>query len=344
MHELLGLTACRRVAIVGMAKNTGKTVTLHAVLAAFAAREEIVGVTSVGRDGERYDVLTPKLPKPPIALCAGSLVATTAPLLERSGLRAALLDETPHRTALGPVVVARLAEAGELEVAGPGSASAVGDVAQRMLAHGAQRVVIDGALDRRAACAPAVADGVILATGAVLHPDAHEVVQRTRTAVALLRLPRVADPSVRELAARTTATLAVAADGTATALPDELGLNGARCALVPALERRLREATHVIVRGAVCEPLLERLSLARPRARETVVVARHAAAVFFDQHDCSWYARRGVALEVVDPITLLAVTVNPVAPGTHRFDSAQLCAQVRAAVGDVRVLDVLAPG
>jgi hypothetical protein len=40
-------------------------------------------------------------------------------------------------------------------------------------------------------------------------------------------------------------------------------------------------------------------------------------------------------------IELKAITVNPVAPESHRFDSERLRALIGEAVGDVPVLDVL---
>ena len=48
--------AAPRIALVGLAKNTGKTVTMNALLGELAAAGEPVGVTSVGRDGEQLKV------------------------------------------------------------------------------------------------------------------------------------------------------------------------------------------------------------------------------------------------------------------------------------------------
>ena len=47
----------RRLALVGLAKNTGKTEALAALLRELAAAGRRVGVTSVGRDGEERDVI-----------------------------------------------------------------------------------------------------------------------------------------------------------------------------------------------------------------------------------------------------------------------------------------------
>ncbi len=59
------LTAsARRLALVGLAKNTGKTEALAALLRELEAQGRHVGVTSVGRDGEERDVIDSDIRKP----------------------------------------------------------------------------------------------------------------------------------------------------------------------------------------------------------------------------------------------------------------------------------------
>ena len=108
----------RRVALIGLAKNTGKTVALTTLLDELEQQGRTVGVTSVGRDGEEHDVIDARIEKPRVALAAGSLLATTDELLRASGLPYELLSETEARTPLGRVLVVRLQGAGIVEVAG----------------------------------------------------------------------------------------------------------------------------------------------------------------------------------------------------------------------------------
>ena len=54
-----------------------------------------------------------------------------------------------------------------------------------------------------------------------------------------------------------------------------------------------------------------------------------------------WYARQGIEVRVLEPISLRAVTVNPVAPQSHSFDSGELRSRLEAAVPDVPVFDVM---
>ncbi len=71
----------RRVTLVGLAKNTGKTEALTTLAAEVSGQGHSLGITSIGRDGEESDVIEPRIVKPRIHCPAGTLVATTAPLL-----------------------------------------------------------------------------------------------------------------------------------------------------------------------------------------------------------------------------------------------------------------------
>ena len=321
LNELLAPT--RRLALVGLAKNTGKTETLAAILTEHARAGVRVGVTSIGRDGERYDVIDERISKPAVRLRAGDLVASTGALLRASGVQHERLARTGVRTPLGEVVIARLAQDGALEVAGPNAAADVRAVGDAMLELGAQQVLVDGAVDRRAASSPAVADGLVMATGAVLDRDLEQVVRKTADAVELVKLPPADER----------------ADG--VAIEREIVLS-AEPPQIAALLARHPRADALRVEGALGERFLQGLLAARSGrpARELRVVVEDPTRVFLSAHPPGWYGRQGIAIEVRRPIALRAITVNPVAPQSHSFDSAGLRDAIAQAVGEVPVFDV----
>jgi hypothetical protein len=327
LSELTAST--RRLALVGLAKNTGKTETLAALLRELQDAGRRVGVTSVGRDGEERDVIDSRIEKPRIRLPGGSLVATTDVLLRASGLPHELLEETGIRTPLGQVLIASLRGHGAIEVAGPSASADVRAVADAMLSHGAEQVLIDGAIDRRAASSPDVADGLILSTGAVLDSDIDEVVSRTRDAVELVRLPRV-DDAFHEAA--DTERLLLAPRFVLTAEAEQIA-------------RLLDEnptARWLIVAGALPERFLHGLvHPAHRRRRELIVVVADPTRVFLSKRGPEWYRRQGILLKTLNAIELEAITVNPIAPQSYRFDSAQLRGLLAEAIPDVPIFDVL---
>ncbi len=353
LSELTAST--RRLALVGLAKNTGKTETLAVLLRELEAAGRRVGVTSVGRDGEERDVIDARIVKPLLRLPAASLVATTDSLLRASGIPHELLEDTGVRTPLGRVQIARMRGAGAIEVAGPSAAADVRAISDAMLAHGAEQVLIDGAVDRRAASSPEVSDGLIMATGAVLDRDISAVVLRTKDAVELVRLPSLADlhadaaARLRRLAeahgggpsAGNPASLLVSADLEPVALPPRFVLTGEAEQIARLLDEN-PTARWLIVAGALPERFLRSLlHPLRHRRRELVVVVSDPTRVFLGQRGPEWYRQQGVQLCTLGGIDLVALTVNPVAPQSHRFDSMQLRRLLRQAIPDVPILDVL---
>jgi hypothetical protein len=333
------LSGTRRLALVGLAKNTGKTETLTAILAEHAAAGTPIGVTSIGRDGEAHDVIDARIEKPRLHLVSGSLVATTGELLRASGLAHERLARTGVRTPLGEVVLARLSESGSVEVAGPSAAADVRAVSDAMSELGAEQVLIDGAIDRRAASSPAVADGLLMATGAVLGETVEQVVAATADAVELVRLP-----GVDSQAAGPEAHGETDRDGAGVLLDRRLVLNAEPAEIATLLAEHPRASTFALD-GALSEQFLEGLLAARREraGRKLRIVAGDPTKVFLSRRPAGWYARQGVAIEVLQTLELKAITVNPLAPQSHHFDSQELCRQIRDAVRNVPVLDVRDP-
>jgi hypothetical protein len=285
-------------------------------------------VTSIGRDGEERDVIDPRIGKPRVRLMPGSLVASTTPLLRGSGLAFEQLVQTAIRTPLGEVVVARVEQEGTVEVAGPSAAADVRSVSEAMLELGAQQVLIDGAVDRRAASSPAVSDALVMATGAVLGEDIAGVVEATAAAVELVRLP-LADLDGAGERVRVARGLVLRGD------PGEIA----------RLLREHPQARTFEIEGALGEGFLEGLLAARGgRAqRELNVLAADPTHVFLSRRRPSWYRRQDISIEVREPIELRAITVNPVAPQSHSFPSARLREEISEAIPGVPVLDVRDP-
>ncbi len=348
MATLAELTAATpRLALVGLAKNTGKTVTMNALLGELAAAREPVGVTSVGRDGERHDVIDFRIDKPLVHLNAGDLVATTDGLLSASGVPYELIERTGVRTPMGEVLLARLNGAGTVEIAGPSAAAGTRAVADTMLAHGARHVVIDGAIDRRAASSPDVSDGLVMSTGAILSEDLGEVVTRTAEAVALVRIAQVSDADgaarMRTLAGSEPDGVSAILDEReeAHALPERFVLTAEPPAIAEALDAA-GTARRLFVAGALPQRFLDGLVPAvRRSGLELTVAVSDPTRLFLTDRGVAHYARAGIQLRVLKPIDLLALSVNPVAPQSHSFDSGRLRGLLAEAIPDLPIFDVL---
>jgi hypothetical protein len=330
----------RRVAFVGLAKNTGKTVAVGALIEELTALRRPLAITSIGRDGEEFDVLHPRMTKPPVRCPAATLVATTAPMLKRSGAAHRVLADTGVQTPLGRVVIARLLESARIEVAGPSTATQIGAVVEDMLELGADHAIVDGSIDRRAAAAPDVADAVVISTGAVLGEDVAEVASVTDRALGLAHLPRVRDERLRRLAEGAEGKTLLVHGEEVTALPAGFALMAEAQTLPQALRPGAGGKPALVLGGVLPERLLQLLARQRRKSPVTLI-AGDPTKVFVSTRAVAWYRERGLRIEVLRRAWLRAVTVNPTAPSSHRLDSRHLRESIAGLVrGRVPILDV----
>jgi hypothetical protein len=289
-----------------------------------------------------------RISKPRVELAAGSLVATTDSLLRASGIPRELLAQTGVRTPLGEVLIARLKGAGAIEVAGPSGAAEVREVSDAMLSFGAEQVLIDGAIDRRAASSPDVADGLLMSTGAILSEDIAEVVRRTAEAVELVRLPSLSeeDPDGRRLLESATGErrpLLLGAGMEPVELPGRFVLTAGESEMLALLGEH-PDGDRLLVAGALPEAFVRDLATAaRRRGKAMRVLVADPTKVFLHERGYGHYRRLGVSIETLRPIDLRALTVNPVAPQSHSFDSAQLRSMLTDTIPGLEIFDVMHP-
>ena len=196
LASIVASAGISRLALIGLAKNAGKTTATNHLLAAllqqgyYAPRE--LALTSLGLDGEAVDAMT-GLPKPRYVPDAGVLVATTLDLLrqaDREGAQVEYLRQLPGRTALGPVMLARILRPGRVVIAGPTLLRDVRSALDEAQALGARLGIIDGAINRTGAAAPAVSDACIICTGASVAATPELVARRTVNVLCRLSVPR----------------------------------------------------------------------------------------------------------------------------------------------------------
>ena len=82
-----------------MAKNAGKTVTLNALLDEAYEEGICIGLTSIGRDGEKQDIVT-FTEKPMIYAYEGTIIATSEILFEVSEAKMEILEITDFYTSM----------------------------------------------------------------------------------------------------------------------------------------------------------------------------------------------------------------------------------------------------
>jgi hypothetical protein len=307
LYDIITRSGSRSLAVVGLVKNAGKTTVVNALM---ANCPHVFGLTSLGLDGERTDHLT-GLAKPSIAPPVGTLVATTRGSLERSRYAMQALEELPFHTPLGRVIIGRATGDGAVEVSGPTTLAELGVAVARLQALGAEQVIIDGAINRIGSASPRVSDGVVVATGGMVGDTLDDVLETTVGAIDLLMLPGVGPETtklVEEHAAAGSRAVAFTAGGVAH--PLELATVVGEGVTVAREIERLGADT-LLVGGALTQEFVDDFTRVLPPRTELRVIVRDATVLVLPPAAIGRFLRRGIRLEALTPLRVLALTVNP---------------------------------
>ncbi|MDD4309742.1 MAG: hypothetical protein PHO32_05135, partial [Candidatus Cloacimonetes bacterium] len=152
----------QKIAIVGICKNAGKTTILNHIMQHCITNW---GIMTTGRDGEAEDVLF-KTPKPQVKITRGSVFCADSVCLDAYGSRVNILEKTVWQSGGKPLWIARANCDLEGEIAGPQNTAAQADLAERLIYWGADKVLIDGSLDRKSIAFSSSIQAIILSIGA----------------------------------------------------------------------------------------------------------------------------------------------------------------------------------
>lgn len=326
------------IAIIGAAKNAGKTTTLNAVIEAVREMGRL-GVLSIGIDGETVDFWL-GIPKPKVAIPKDTLVATTDEIASRSGGSLEILEETGIRTPIGMLCLCVAERDTHVLLAGIRHRADVIDMLCRMRRNGAKRLFVDGSYQRTMAASRDVSDGVILATGAIAGPSIEDVVRNTRKILQRFQMKKSSefgDTQLFDLTKQTSIAYARWDGGPTMAIESE-GWQKTVDKLIEMDSVGGNSADLVIATpGTVTDGPLVKLAASRLGAIRILVT--DATRVFLDLPMSA--LPRKVSLAVQAEIRVLAVTVNPTSVAGPDLPGPALIAALTKEITDIPVINVL---
>ena len=322
MHLAEEIVKYRSVAIAGLAKNAGKTVTLNYLIREAHKRAFQIGVTSVGIDGESIDRVT-LTAKPEIWLYEGMLFATSEAHYRNRLIQSEVTGIASRQTSLGKVVTARALSGGKVLLSGPADTFSLRQLIKDMLEEGIRTVIVDGALSRVSLASPAVTDAMILATGAALSPDINKIVSKTKFVCSLMELPEV-DPCLKErLEPIATGVWSIDPDGNPVSLGIRTSLD-----LKAIKEGISKYGSRFYIPGVVTDKLLQFLS-SQKEIKETELIVRDFTKLFIEPATLRVFLNKGGRLRVIKQTHLVAVTANPWSPAGYSVDKERLVESLR---------------
>lgn len=332
--ELLkSILSCRSLSIVGMAKNTGKTVCLNYVLDQLRATDKVIAVTSIGLDGEKTDQVT-QTEKPEVTLAVGTYFVTTEYHYRQRQLLSEICQLSEDTTSLGRLVTARVLQEGKAILAGPSSTGRIRTLIGELRELGVDLTIVDGALSRKSPASPAVTDGLILTTGAAIAPDLNSIVSKTKFVYQLTQLSEYEVDNRDELMQYESGIYALE-EGGAHRLPIASSLLFTKCKDI-----LFSHGNTLFVSGIVTDNMLDYLRM-QTNVKDIQLIVKDFTKIFVTPFVLQGFLQKGGRLRVLKRPNLLAMCINPTSPTGFKLESEQLRAALRQVVG-VPVYDVVA--
>ncbi|WP_424572088.1 hypothetical protein [Schnuerera ultunensis] len=330
------------ISIVGMAKNSGKTVALNHLIHEAIDEDIKLGIVSTGRDGESLDLVT-ETEKPKIFAEEGTIIATTTELLSLGDATVEIMNITEYRTPLGEILIGRVKDSGYIQISGPQTTTEIKEVASLMLKLGAEMVIIDGAIDRRSSAAPSITDATILSTGAVLSRDMNKVIEETIHIVNLFNLPQIKDSKEREILKKVLnkGDIAIIDKDSKT---HPIGIKTAlNCGHIIG-DHIEDNSKYILIPGSLVKNTIEDIIRSTNKYKKVDIVVADGTKIFIPPKDWLRFMRYGVRVKVVNPINLVAITLNPYAPQGYYFEARELLDKTKYYIKDIPVVDLVLGG
>lgn len=321
IKELVKYKSC---SIVGLEKNTGKTVCLNYVLDRLPLDGVRIAVSSIGIDGETTDQVT-RTAKPEIILKANTFFATSEKHYLNRKLVSELVDVSDESTSLGRIVTAKALTKGKILLSGPSSNFGLRRWMNSMRKFDIDLILIDGALSRMSLASPATSESMILSTGAAYSANINTLVQKTAFVVEMINLDLTSEENRLRFNDIHSGVWAVDDNDELHDLKVPSSLSTNLCT------DGIEHCKTLFLTGALTDTFLNHIRGKR-LFKETEVVVTDFTKIFLTPLLYKGFVSGGGKISVMMKSKLIAVTVNPTAPNGMVLDSEKLCKTLSEAI------------
>ncbi|RAL23363.1 hypothetical protein [Thermoflavimicrobium daqui] len=306
----------RSLSIIGLSKNAGKTTVCHALVQELKDHLRL-GLVSIGVDGEERDHWS-GLPKPPIYVSTGNIVATANTLFDQQAGNWEVLCHTGIHSILGEIYLAKAKQDTYIKLAGIPTLSGIQKVLSQMDRWGVDLVLVDGAYDRRVSASPGVTDASVLVVGASMGHSLQKIAAKVEETLHLFRLPACEDEKVHLFMQK------AIEENCLYAKSSERWKALSYSSLLPMTQSEISSLSKyegLIVSGALTDHNLRALLQKSPHLHIYVPDATH---LFVSLATLRQFYRSGGKINVLKSINLLFLAINPVSPDGFSFNHEEL--------------------
>ncbi|MGL4913457.1 MAG: hypothetical protein ACRC3Y_13620 [Romboutsia sp.] len=310
---------------------------MNYIISEFSHTCKVIGLTSIGVDGEGRDVVT-DTDKPRIYVSKGSLIATSKVCVLGSDITKEILDVTDICTPMGNVVIFRALSDGYVELVGPSINSQIKYICKCLNDYGADLAIVDGALSRKTLGSPSVTDATIFCSGAILNNNMRKAVEQIVFESSMLNLHRVEDKKFFSLYddIKDCKVCIVNKDYTYKNLNIGTTLN---------THKEVYDVIHdnskyIFINGAITNNFIENFMKCGEKYKDVTVLVKDSTKIFLDKDIYDKFIKLKGCIKSVDKINLIGISINPTSINGYSFDEYGFIDSIQSKT-DISVFNVM---
>lgn len=325
------------LSIIGNYKNVGKTTTLNYILKESINRNIVLGITSIGVDGEGVDVVT-KTQKPTIYVNKGTIIATAANLALNSDITKEILEMTTITTPMGNIVIFRSLSDGYIELAGPSINTQIKYICDRLKYYGADLSMVDGALSRKTLGSPSITDSTIFCSGAVIDKDLHKAVEKIVYDANILSLDKINDKAFYEVYENLKTYKACLVNKNYSFKPINIKttLNSSK-EIIKEIDK---DTKYVVVNGIVSNEFINDFIKNGSKYKDIAILVSDSTKIFLDNEIFDKFIKLKGNIKVINKVNLIGLSINPTSIEGYNFDNKYFIESIQKKI-DIKVFNVL---
>ncbi len=310
---------------------------LNQIIKDYGSHQTVLGLTSIGRDGEARDLVT-RTHKPGIFVKKDTLIATAEGLLKYCDVTKEILANTEFPTPLGNVILLRALSDGNVELAGPSINRQLGQLRYLFGDFGADKVIIDGALSRKSLCSRAVADSVILCCGASFDKSMDKTLAETKFIYEILTAAKSDyDDFIAYIKSKKENRRFILYTSRGDyILPAQ---NSELWELLKHPEDR--KIIAVYVEGALSDLLIKPIVMSGVSLRQMQFILQDSSKMMLSKAMYEKLLRKGAEIRVMDTIPVLAIAINPYSACGEAFPKDDFYKKMKTIFTKVPIVDVM---
>lgn len=325
----------KSLSIIGNYKNVGKTTTLNYILSK-AKGKITLGLTSIGVDGEKEDIVT-TTKKPRIYVNKESIIATAKSCVLKSDITKEILETTDINTPLGNVVIFKALSDGYVELAGPSRNSGIKYICDRLNNFGCNLAIVDGALSRKTLASPSITEATIFCSGAILSSDIDKVVEQTIFELDMMGIESINDTRLKNVYKKfeSCKVCIINHDYSYKDLKLKTVLNSQD----EIIENLNDDSKYIFVNGIIVNSFIEGLIKSSDKYKDKTILVKDGTKIFLDKLVYNKFIALGGNIKCIDKINLIGLSINPTSITGYSFQSLEFQSKLEKSI-QVPIFDV----